>query len=270
MLVLFILAALAYGAATFAYAVEPNDTEATKARERRQLRAWAALAIAALLHVATVGAQCVAGEHPFASVFLATSFGALLAVLGALVVARVRHTATLGAVVAPVGLLGLCLGVMFGAASVHDPLPAPTSALAKAHIGLATAGLAGFTVAAAIAALYLMMERRLRTKRFKPQAPGGMSLTGLERLHYHAIMAVTPILTLTIVTGVLWTVKAGGTQAIGERWMEVLMSVTAWLCSAAILVMRAALGLRGRKSAVLTLTAFACTLLVIAWYGVRA
>lgn len=269
MLVLFILAALAYGAATFAYAVEPNDTEASKARERRQQRAWAALAIAALLHVACVGAQCVAGEHPFGSVFLATSFGALLAVLGALVVARVRQAGTLGAVVAPVGLLGLCLGVMFGDAGVHDPLPAPTSALAKAHIGLATAGLAGFTVTAAIAALYLMMDRRLRTKRFKPQG-GGMSLTGLERLHYHAVMAVTPVLTLTIVTGVLWTVKAGGTQAIGGRWMEVLMSVTAWVCSAAILVMRAAFGLRGRKSAVLTLLAFACTLLVIVWYGVRA
>lgn len=269
MLVLFILAALAYGAATFAYALDPPEVESRGAAEHRRARAGIWLAIAALLHVATIGAQCVAGEHPFGSVFLATSFGALIAVIGALVVSRVRRATTLGAVVAPVGLLGLCVGVMFGAASVHDPLPAPTSALAKAHIGLATVGLGGFVLAAGIAALYLEMERRLRTKRWKPQ-PGGMSLTGLERLHYHAVMLATPVLTLTIVTGVLWTVKSGGVAAIGPRWIEVVMSIAAWLCGAAILVMRAAFGVRGRRAAVLTLAAFACTVLVLVWYGVRA
>ena len=47
-------------------------------------------------------------------------------------------------------------------------------------------------------------------------------------------------------------------------------AAAAWLCGAAILVMRATMGLRGRKSALLTLAAFACTLLVLVWYGVRA
>ncbi|MCY1057752.1 cytochrome c biogenesis protein CcsA [Nannocystis sp. SCPEA4] len=269
MLVLFILASLAYGAAIFAYALDPPAGEAHANAKNRETRAAILLAIAAALHVACIGAQCVAGEHPFGSVFLATSFGALIAVVGALVVGRIRRAGTLGAIVAPVGLLGLSLGVMFGATGVHDPLPAPTGALAKAHIGLATAGLGGFTVAAGIAALYLTMDRRLRLKRWKPQ-PGGLSLTGLERLHYHAVMLVAPVLTLTIVTGVLWTVKSGGVAAIGGRWIEVLMAAAAWLCSAAILVMRATLGVRGRKSALLTLAAFACTLLVLVWYGVRA
>lgn len=269
MLVFFILAALAYGAAIFAYALDPREGESRAEARHRERRATALLGLAATLHVACVGAQCVAGEHPFGSVFLATSFGALLAVLAALVVGWIREAAVLGAVVAPVGLLGLSLGVMFGAASVLDPLPAPTGALAKVHVGLATAGLGGFTVAAGIAALYLAMERRLRLKRWKPQ-PGGLSLTGLERLHYHAVMLVVPVLTLTIVTGVLWTVKSGGAHAIGSRWIEILMAAAAWVCSVAILVMRAALGVRGRKSALLTLAAFACTLLVLVWYGVRA
>lgn len=269
MLIFFILAALAYGAAIFAYALDPPEGEARADALHRQTRATMLLALAAALHVACIGAQCVAGEHPFGSVFLATSFGALIAVVAALAVGWIRKATTLGAIVAPVGLLGLSLGVMFGAASVHDPLPAPTGALAKAHIGLATVGLGGFTVAAGIAALYLAMERRLRLKRWKPQ-PGGLSLTGLERLHYHAVMLVVPVLTLTIVTGVLWTVKSGGAHAIGSRWIEVVMAASAWLCSAAILVMRAALGVRGRKSALLTLAAFACTLLVLVWYGVRA
>jgi ABC-type uncharacterized transport system permease subunit len=269
MLILFILASLAYGAAIFAYALDPPDSEARALAIHRERRATLLLVIAAALHVACIGAQCVAGEHPFGSVFLATSFGAMIAVIGALVVGRARRATTLGAIVAPVGLLGLSIGVMFGAASVHDPLPAPTGALGKAHIGLATVGLAGFTIAAGIAALYLTMDRRLRLKRWKPQ-PGGMSLTGLERLHYHTVMLVVPMLTLTIVTGVLWTVKAGGVSAIGERWIEVVMAAAAWVFSAAIVVMRAALGVRGRKSALLTLAAFFCTLLVLVWYGVRA
>lgn len=269
MLFLFILAALAYGAASFAYALDPVASESRARSEHRLVLAWRLLAGAAALHVACVGAQCVAGEHPFGSVFLATSFGALIAVVLALAVSRIRSATTLGAIVAPVGLLGLSLGVMFGAASVDHPLPAPTGALAKAHIGLAAVGFAGFTLAAGVAALYLELERRLRSKQFKPK-PGGLSLTGLDRLHYHAVMLVMPVFTLTIVTGVLWTVKSGGVAAIGPRWIEVVMSVAAWLCSAAILVMRAALGARGRKSALLTLAAFACTLLVLVWYGVRA
>ncbi len=268
MLVLFILAALAYGAASFAYALDPPGTESLARSEGRLRAAWAALACGAALHVACVGAQCVAGEHPFGSVFLVTSFSSLIAVLLALVVSRLRKATTLGAIVAPVGLLGLSLGVMFGAASVGAPLLAPTGALAKAHIGLASLGFAGFTLAAGVAALYLELDRRLRTKQYKPK-PGGLSLTGLDRLHYHAVMLVTPVFTLTIVTGVLWTVKSGGAAAVGSRWIELVMSGAAWLCSAAILVTRAAFGARGRRSALLTLAAFACTLLVLVWYGVR-
>ncbi len=273
--VLFILAALVYGAATFAYGLDPDAPDSASrsqvARQAttRQRRAQLLLALAGLLHFCTIGAQCVRGEHPFESVFLATSLGALIAVAGycALTLARPMHA--LGAVLAPVGLLGLAVGVMFGATSVHDPLPAPVHSLATAHIALATVGLAGFTLAAAVAGLYLAMERRLRAKQWKPR-PGAMSLAGLERLHYQLVLLVTPVFTLAIVTGVLWTIRAGGVESMGARWIEILMAVTAWLTSVAVLVMRAGFGLRGRRLARLSLVAFVCTLLVIVWYGVRS
>ena len=273
--VLFILAALVYGAATFAYGLDPDAPDSASrsqvARQAttRQRRAQLLLAPAGLLHFCTIGAQCVRGEHPFESVFLATSLGALIAVAGycALTLARPMHA--LGAVLAPVGLLGLAVGVMFGATSVHDPLPAPVHSLATAHIALATVGLAGFTLAAAVAGLYLAMERRLRAKQWKPR-PGAMSLAGLERLHYQLVLLVTPVFTLAIVTGVLWTIRAGGVESMGARWIEILMAVTAWLTSVAVLVMRAGVGLRGRRLARLSLVAFVCTLLVIVWYGVRS
>lgn len=273
--VLFILAALAYGAASFAYGLDPDEpdgasrSQVARTASKRQRRAHLVLAVAGLLHFATIGAQCVRGEHPFESVFLATSFGALIAVIGYCALTLARPVHALGAVLAPIGLLGLAVGVMFGATSVHDPLPAPAQSLATAHIGLATAGLAGFTLVAAVAGLYLAMERRLRRKQWKPR-PGAMSLAGLEKLHYQMALFVTPIFTLAIVTGVLWTVRAGGVESIGARWVELLMAVAAWLASVCVLVLRAGLGLRGRRLAQLSLLAFVLTVLVIVWYGVRS
>src|SRR5262245_16675723 len=69
MLPFFILAALAYGAASFAYGAGADEGSSVKQWAR------ALLAGAALLHLATIGAQCVDGNHPFKSVFLATSLG---------------------------------------------------------------------------------------------------------------------------------------------------------------------------------------------------
>lgn len=273
--VLFILAAVLYGAATFAYGLDADDSEGAsrsqvaRSSSSRQRRARVLLALAGVLHLCTIGAQCMRGEHPFGSIFLATSFGALLSVVGYCLLTLARPMHTLGAVLAPAGLFGLAAGVMFGATSVHDPLPAPVHSLATAHIGLATAGLAGFVLAAAVAGLYLAMERRLRQKQWKPR-PGVMSLASAERLHYQIVLFTAPVFTLAIVTGVLWTVRAGGVESVGARWIELLMAVAAWVSSTAVLVLRAAFGLRGRRSAQLTLLSFACTLAVIAWYGVRS
>lgn len=272
---LFILAALAYGGASFAYGLDPDAPDsATRSQvvrqtTARQRRALAVLVLAGLLHFCTIGAQCVRGEHPFESVFLATSLGALITVAGYCALTLARPVHALGGVVAPVGLLGLAVGVMFGATSVHDPLPAPAQSLATAHIGLATAGLAGFTLAAAVAGLYLMAERRLRLRQWKPR-PGAMSLAGLEKLHYQIVLLVTPVFTLAIVTGVLWTLRAGGVSSMGARWVEILMAVAAWIASVGVLVLRVGFGLRGRRMAALTLLAFMLTLLVIVWYGVRS
>ena len=86
--VLFILAALTYGAASFAYGLDPDEPDSAsrslvaRSATRRQRQAHLVLFLAALLHFCTIGAQCVRGEHPFESVFLATSLGALITVAG--------------------------------------------------------------------------------------------------------------------------------------------------------------------------------------------
>jgi ABC-type uncharacterized transport system permease subunit len=261
MLPFFILAALAYGAASFAYGAGTDEGSSIK-RWARTL-----LAAAAALHLGTVGAQCVAGNHPFKSVFLATSLGLLIAVVGFLAIsAKRRPMRALGAVLAPLGLIGLTVGVVMGPSTAHQEVSA---GLIRTHIAMATVGVAGFVLAAGVAGLYLGMERRLRTKQFQP-GQAGISLTGLDRLHWWLVLLTTPVFTLAIVTGSLALLREGGLEMLSGRAVEITAAAVAFLATTASLVSRAVWGLRGRKAAWLTMIAFVCMALILVSYGVRS
>jgi ABC-type uncharacterized transport system permease subunit len=268
MLILFILAALAYGAATFAYGSRTTDRDRDDAGPFRYARLL--LALGAALHFFAIGAQCVRGDHPLKNIYLATSFGTLIAVGGYLALARRgRGLDALGPLLAPLGLMGLVLGVVFSdVVGTAGAVPGGEQ-IGAAHVGFASAGLAGFTLAAGVAGLYLAMARRLRRKLYRP-GRGGVSLQGLDHLHHRLVLLVTPVFTLAIVTGVLWTVEAGGLEQLQERIFEVVAAGVAWLASVALLVSRAIWGTRGRRSAWLTLVAFIMTVLIVISYGVRS
>lgn len=261
MLVLFILAALLYSAASVFYGIERGGDE----RTRRVARVL--LALAGALHFAWIGAQSASGAHPFESVYRVASFGAVITVGLFFLVARGRSLWALGAMIAPIGLIGLAIAAIFDNPGL-ERLPA-SAGLTRLHIGLATAGLAGFILAAGVAAVYLAMERRLRSRQFKPR-PGAISLAGLDRLHHRVMLVVTPLFTLAMVTGVLWIIGAGGLETLRDRWFELVLGGVGWLACVALLGLRAALGMRGRRAAVLTLLAFVCTVAIFVSYGVRA
>jgi ABC-type uncharacterized transport system permease subunit len=269
LLALFIASAIAYGAATFAYGADAGEPAQSHAGPPPTQR-WARpiLALAALLHAAAIGAQCVHGDHPLKNIYLATSFGALVATIGYLGLSRGHRLSALGPVLAPVGLVGLTLGILFSGVP-GGQLPAG-GGIASAHVALASTGLAGFFLASGVAGLYLLMERRLRTKAFRPDASGGMSLRGLDRLHHRIVLLSTLVFTLAIVTGVLWILQAGGPGMLRGRAFELGASGVAWIASVSGLVARATLGLSGRRAALLTLVAFAAVVLVVVWYGVRS
>ncbi len=71
------------------------------------------------------------------------------------------------------------------------------------HVGLVLAAFAGFTLAAALAALYLWQEGRLKSRapdilrlRFPP-------LASLERLTWRTVLVSLPLLTLGVVAGIV-------------------------------------------------------------------
>ena len=119
------------------------------------------------------------------------------------------------------------------------------------HVGLVLAAFAGFTLAAALSALYLWQERRLKTGaagvlRLRPP-----SLLTLESLAARTIAFALPALTLGIAVGFLRLGRTGGR-------FDALMAVTlvTWTVYGAFLLARHELGWRGRRAAYLALFGF--------------
>jgi ABC-type uncharacterized transport system permease subunit len=119
------------------------------------------------------------------------------------------------------------------------------------HVGLVILAFAGFTLAAALAAVYLWQERGL--KRHTPgllrvRAP---SLSALDALAARTIAVSLPALTLGVGIGF------ARLEADGKSF-DAVMAVTlvAWTVYAAYLVLRHEAGWRGRRAAYLALAGF--------------
>ncbi|MGZ4334708.1 MAG: cytochrome c biogenesis protein CcsA, partial [Gaiellaceae bacterium] len=116
------------------------------------------------------------------------------------------------------------------------------------HVGFVLAAFAGFTLAAALAGLYLWQERR-----FKSRAPDILRLrvpplASLERLTRRTIAASVPLLTLGLVAGI---VRSRQDHAAFDA-LEAVTLLT-WVVYGGFLVLRPS----GRRAAYLALGGFA-------------
>jgi ABC-type uncharacterized transport system permease subunit len=119
------------------------------------------------------------------------------------------------------------------------------------HVGLVLAAFAGFTLAAALSALYLWQERRLKRREstiLRLRVPG---LTRLDELSGRTIAVALPALTLGIAVGIARLRDRGGS-------FDALMAVTVltWTVYSGYLVLRHLAGWRGRRAAYLVLAGF--------------
>ena len=261
MLPLFILTAILYAVASFSHGLDRGG-EGRRPMHGRWL--WVAM----VAHFATIGAQCVDGVHPFRSIYLVLSVCTWAATLVYLVFGLMREQVRGGVgLLAPLGLLGLTLGVVMGPAS--GGAAAASSRLLTVHVSLASAGLVGFVLASAVAGLYLWIDYRLRHRRGLPTA-GGQSLQRLERIQYALMVVVAPVFTLAVVTGVLVLQGAEVNGETQRRTVELAAAAVAWAASLAVLGSRFLWGLRGKRAAVLTLLGLAAVVIIIVSYGVRS
>jgi ABC-type uncharacterized transport system permease subunit len=115
-------------------------------------------------------------------------------------------------------------------------------------VGLVLAAFAGFTLAAALAALYLWQERRLKRRATDILRLRLPPLQSLERLQRRTIDVCLPLLTLGLLAGIVRLRERGGS-------IDALEAVTlaTWLVYGAFVITRPV----GRRAAYVALGGFA-------------
>jgi ABC-type uncharacterized transport system permease subunit len=162
----------------------------------------------------------------------------------------------LGLVVMPLAAVLLVLAWIAGGVGVPEQSEFGDAFLAF-HVGLILAAFAGFTLAAALASLYLWQERRL-----KRRTPGVLrlrspSLETLDHLTARTIAVALPALTVGAGIGLARLEREGAA-------FDAIMGLTVltWVVYATFLVLRWEAGWRGRRAAYLALAGFLLVVLV--------
>lgn len=223
--------------------------------------ARATFAIGVVAHALHV-ALAVAGGHFVFDIFGTLTIVALGLAAAFLALSLRKALIPLGAFVAPLCLL-FATGGLIGR---HGPGAAHRveSALLPVHIGANIAGLCLFALAAAVALTYLISERLLRTRNVAGVFRRLPALDVMEKLSFRLVLLGFPLLTIGMVTGAFSIAKAGAltTEQIG--------GIVAWGIFGLVLIARQLMGWRGRRAALGTVFGFACGLLVLLGYVLRA
>lgn len=128
-------------------------------------------------------------------------------------------------------------------------------------------GLLGCGLGAAGGAMYLFVQRRIKSKAGLGQVNPMASLETLETLIIRAATLGFVLLTLSLVSGLIIVTQADRTTSLGEAWWgspKVWLAAAAWVVYALLINIRSFSAFRGRRAAWL---AIAGLVLVLATYG---
>src|SRR5437867_8709723 len=218
------------------------------------------------VHAAAIIIRSVAGGHIAVTTFAeALSFLAALLVAIFLAVQARRPLVARGAVVSPLAF-GLVLAA-YAAYSGARPLPPVLdSAWLPVHVVLATLGDAVFALAFSASLLYLVQERRLKAHRGRELLRHLPSLETLDRVNYACLVWGLVLLTLGIVSGIIWAHEAWG-RRLWTSDPKLVFTLVVWAIYVILLQGRMTAGWRGRRAATLTIAGFA--VLVASLVGVN-
>lgn len=247
---LFLPALLAYGEAAVAYA-----GEARHPGRAASFATWG-VRIGWLAQTALIAAQA-AGSSGFPWDTWAGSLNLFVwLVVGVYLIwgCRARFR-LLGVAVMPFAA-GLLLTAWIAGAG-EESAPRYGTAFLVFHVGLVLAAFAGFTVAAAMSALYLIEERRLKQRR-----PGLLLGRAPSLLSLDTLAARTVLVSLVALSGGVG-LGLKRLEAEGGRF-DAVMGVTLLAAGVygAYVLLRVEAGWRGRRAAYLALAGFALVVLV--------
>jgi len=190
----------------------------------------------------------------------------LLTLFYLLLLIRVRLIG-LAVVVAPLAFIGTFAEFLGAPAPASGAQPA-SPIWSHVHVLLASAGLALLAVAGSAGALYLAHHRTIKSKRPSAIRLPLPSLEALDQVNVLSLVVGFLLLSLGVVTGVLWT------QAVdGRLWpatMHANATLVAWLVLAVLIAARFGAGQGARQSALASMGAFILMLLAVVGVGMLA
>ncbi len=232
----------------------------------RQLKGFsltgrALVAVGLVLHAAAIGSWWAEQGRPvgIAQGFSVVAF-LLLAIF--LVLDWKYKMPVIGAFLTPMAVSVVTAGLFIH--SPHEPLP-PTlrQPLLPVHITIALLGIAAFAVAAAVAVMYLLMERQMKGKKFGVLFSRLPPLHFLDELNRRLVIWGFIALSVTLVTGIFFASTGGG---LFWRWgSREVATLVAWALFGTLLNFRFFAGWQGKRAAVLTMAGFG--LLLISFFS---
>ena len=222
------------------------------------------LAVGAVMHTAQiVVASELAHVCPVEGIHFAMSVVSLLVCCVYLVFRGRWRIDVVGAFVAPLALSSLLASRFVGGGAIA-PGPQVKSALLPLHVAVNLFGVALFSLAAGAAITYLVQEKQLKKKKLEGVFQRLPPLDQLDRAEHRLLLASFPLLTLGIISGTLWTKKI----EMGNVFplLHAAFGYSAWFICAAVLLLRAGAGWRGRRAAYGTIAAFGFTVILLLLY----
>jgi ABC-type uncharacterized transport system permease subunit len=192
--------------------------------------------------------------------FAALSLVAFVVSALTLLVNASRPVAALGVIVFPLTAALVAVDSFLAPAT----LPQPMDWQIKLHVTVALVAFGVLSIAAALAILLAIQERALRHRQFGHWLRALPPLTLTETLLFRLISAGFVLLTLTLLTGVLFVDNLFG-QHLAHK---TVLSIVAWLMFGVLLYGRWRHGWRGARAVNLTLIGMAA--LVLAFFGSKA
>jgi ABC-type uncharacterized transport system permease subunit len=147
----------------------------------------------------------------------------------------------------------LFLVARFGGGTEAGEAPHYGNLFLVVHVGFVLAAFAGFTLAAALAGMYLVEDRRLKRRAADILSLRLPSLVTLERLTLRTIAISLPLLTIALTAGFIRLADRGG-----RLDAAMVVAVLAWLVYGAFLAVRPS----GRRGAYVAIAGFALVILV--------
>jgi len=221
-----------------------------------------AAAIAHLLY--TVIRYFKAGYTPITSGHETASFAALSITWGYLSFRWRYKVKNFGVFASPI-ITTLMLVAFLASQEVHGLPPHLQSIWLPIHAGVALMAYGFLALAFCGGVMYLLQEREIKKKRFGLFYSRLPSLESLDSLNRHCLTVGFPLMTLGIITGMLWTKHGSGAY---WKWdPKETLSLMTWLIYAAIIHQRFTAGWRRRRAAIMVIIGFLAALATLYLVG---